>query len=147
MQLSASLLNFLVWKFCGKIETMRKLCLSTKFPHQENKSNYAIFRNANNTYFTDMRKKLYGNSCKLWSFVVQAMCTFMSVHSIDQCLVKRKSESLKLEITAIFENQSFNIILSHIALSDYFHESGIKTALSCFFISSRFLYKQPLKVG
>ena len=31
--------NFLVWKFCGKAkfppETMRKLCLSTKFPHQE----------------------------------------------------------------------------------------------------------------
>ena len=38
-------LNFLVWKFCGKVqfrivlgespETVRKLCLSIKFPHQE----------------------------------------------------------------------------------------------------------------
>ena len=37
--------NFLVWKFCRKVqfphsfgqfaETMRKLCFSTKFPHQE----------------------------------------------------------------------------------------------------------------
>ena len=31
---------FLVWKFCGKAQfrhsfRMRKLCLSTKFPHQE----------------------------------------------------------------------------------------------------------------
>ena len=132
MQLPASSPNFLVWKFCGKIETMRKLCLSTKFQHQENKWNYGIFRNANNTCFIDMRKKLHGNSCKLWSFVVHAMCTFMSVDSIDQCLAKRKSESLKLKITAIFENQSFNIRQSHIVLSDYFHESGIKTALSCF---------------
>ena len=33
--------NFLVWKFCGNVqfrdspETLRKLCLSTKFLHQE----------------------------------------------------------------------------------------------------------------
>ena len=33
--------NFLVWKFCGKAQFphlpkyMRKLCLSTKFPHQD----------------------------------------------------------------------------------------------------------------
>ena len=46
--------NFLVWKFCGKAqfphsfgelpETMRKLYLSTKFPHQEITWNYGIFR-------------------------------------------------------------------------------------------------------
>ena len=45
--------NFMVWKFCAKAqfphslgespETMRKLCLSTKFPHQEIKWNYDIF--------------------------------------------------------------------------------------------------------
>ena len=43
--------DFLVWKFCGKAqftgdptEPMRKLCLSTKFPHQEIRSNYGILR-------------------------------------------------------------------------------------------------------
>ena len=45
--------NFLVWKFCGKAQfrivsgespkTMRKLCLSIKFPHQEIRWKYGIF--------------------------------------------------------------------------------------------------------
>ena len=42
--------SFLVWKFCGKVQflhckaqLMRKLCLSTKFPHQEIRWNYGIF--------------------------------------------------------------------------------------------------------
>ena len=33
--------NFLVWKF---LETLGKLCLSTKFPHQEIRWNYGILR-------------------------------------------------------------------------------------------------------
>ena len=44
--------NFLVWKFCEKAqflhratpETMRKLCLSIKIPHQEIRCNYDILR-------------------------------------------------------------------------------------------------------
>ena len=46
--------NFLMWKFCGmhsfrivsgeSPETMRKLCLSTKFPHQGIRWNYGISR-------------------------------------------------------------------------------------------------------
>ena len=31
-------------------ETMRKLCLSTKFPHQEIKWNYGIFRCVTNSF-------------------------------------------------------------------------------------------------
>ena len=40
--------NFLVRKFCGKPQFphMRKLWLSTKFPHQETKRNYDILRSA-----------------------------------------------------------------------------------------------------
>ena len=53
--------NFLVLRFCGKAqfphsfpETMRKLCLSTKFPHQKIRWNYGIFRSAlmNLRYFS-----------------------------------------------------------------------------------------------
>ena len=50
--------NFLVWNICGKAhfphsfgriaETMRKLCLSTKFPHQEMKWSYGIFSSVGN---------------------------------------------------------------------------------------------------
>ena len=46
--------NFLVWEFCEKAqfrivsgespETMRKLCISIKFPHQEISWNYGILR-------------------------------------------------------------------------------------------------------
>ena len=45
--------HFLVWKFCGKTqflvwgespETIRNLCLCTKFPHQEIRWNYDILR-------------------------------------------------------------------------------------------------------
>ena len=35
--------NFLVWKFYESLESMRKLCLSTKLPHQEIRRNYGIF--------------------------------------------------------------------------------------------------------
>ena len=48
--------NFLVWKFCEKAQfphsfgrarkIMRKLCLSTKFPHQEIRWNHGILRSA-----------------------------------------------------------------------------------------------------
>ena len=49
---TAILPNFLVWKFCEKAqilhratpETMRKLCLSIKIPHQEIRCNYGILR-------------------------------------------------------------------------------------------------------
>ena len=34
----------MMWKICDSPETMRKLCLSTKFPHQESRWNYGIFR-------------------------------------------------------------------------------------------------------
>ena len=53
----------MVWKFCGKafcgiyFETMQKMCLSTKFPHQEIKWNYGILRSA---YFTN--NKVYYES-------------------------------------------------------------------------------------
>ena len=46
--------NFLVWKFAERYsfrivseespETIRKLCLSAKFPHQENRWNYSILQ-------------------------------------------------------------------------------------------------------
>ena len=48
--------NFLLWKFCGNARfllsfgwitrnsTMRKLCVSTKFPHQDIRLNFRIFR-------------------------------------------------------------------------------------------------------
>ena len=41
--------NFLVWKFCGiavsySPKTLRKLSLSTKFPHQEIRLDWSIFR-------------------------------------------------------------------------------------------------------
>ena len=54
MKSTVVLPGFLVWKFCGKAqfrivsgdlpETMWKLCLSTKFSHQEIRWNYSIFR-------------------------------------------------------------------------------------------------------
>ena len=52
--------NFLVWKFCGKVrivlgdlpETMKKLCLSSKFPHQTIRWNYGIFCSVKFQVFT-----------------------------------------------------------------------------------------------
>ena len=41
--------NFLVWKFCGKVQFLQSFvlcgnCLFTKFPQQETRWNYCIFR-------------------------------------------------------------------------------------------------------
>ena len=52
--------DFLVWKICGKgdsSETMRKLCLSAKLPHQKIRWNYVIFRSARK--WTVLRWKFY----------------------------------------------------------------------------------------
>ena len=55
-----------MWKFCGKAqfpqsdspETMRKLCLSTKFPHQEIRWNYGILRSVNG-FWPQMFDKIF----------------------------------------------------------------------------------------
>ena len=68
--------NFLVRKFCGKTiqgnspETMWKLCLSAKFPHQKIRWNYGIFRSCLFIYFIDWTGKRinwdYMKWCRRW---------------------------------------------------------------------------------
>ena len=69
----------MVWKFCGKafcgiyFETMQKMCLSTKFPHQEIKWNYGILcsvsnKNINNN-ITSLTNALICHTSKLASII------------------------------------------------------------------------------
>ena len=63
--------NSLVWKFCGNSsKTMRKLCLSTKFPHQEIKWNYSIFRSV--IYF--------GNTFRKWCTISGIWMFFLNMN-------------------------------------------------------------------
>ena len=75
----------LVWKFCGNSsKTMWKLCLSTKFPHQEIKWNYSIFRSV--IYFGNtFRKWCTISGIWMFFFIFEWICYFMNHFNWCSC--------------------------------------------------------------
>ena len=101
--------NFLMWKFCGKAqfphsfcdspETMRKLHLSTKFPHQKIRCNYGVSRSEQSENFLHLepvkclfwqkstKRSIYSLECFKLERLVQ--------HKINNMLCKYLSKKMK----------------------------------------------------
>ena len=85
----------MVWKFCGKAqfpyslgespETLRKLCLSTKIPHQEIRWNYGILRSYFNRIFFFFQNNHSIKHIRKYAFVVHA--NVEDIHQ-NQCSLK-----------------------------------------------------------
>ena len=94
--------NFLLWKFCGNAQlwkdtgktpgTLRKLCVSTKFPHHEIRWNYGILRS--------VLIRLFLLSSKFWlqkrkpSYTYNTQNTHINTHKKTLKWRKRKFQSV-----------------------------------------------------
>ena len=124
----------MVWKFCGKAqfpyslgespETMRKLCLSTKIPHQEIRWNYGILRsyfNRNFFFFSEQplykthSKICFCSTCQCWRY--QNQCSLK--WAISQNDVERPACYVQHVVIHVLGDRKTNLIqILHASLSE-----------------------------
>ena len=106
--------NLLVWKFCGKAqfrdspEILQKLCLSTKFQHQEISSNWCVLRNESLCQSIGNHVAQIMFSCMHMNFL-RTDFLFLSIPFFYSFL-KRRQQNVKVNNTHIV----YQILLSEV---------------------------------